>query len=174
MRLEKVIETFPEIKEIVGKFNEVGIKWAIAAGTAAYIYCGGDESSLDDVDIWIASESKEKAAEVLDQEWQSQSSERHKAENIQLGNFDIFTNCRKYQGDKLLLDYQWTDLVEEQLREANIDGINYKIVAPEDVILLKTPNPREKDKEDIRKLENMGLDNNYLQKRKIECRNHFW
>lgn len=52
-RLEKVVEKFPQIKEIVRKFNDGGVKWAIAAGTAVYIYCGGDESLLDDVDIKI-------------------------------------------------------------------------------------------------------------------------
>lgn len=170
-RLEKVIEKFPEIIEIAQKFNDTGVKWAIAAGTAVYIYCGGEESLLDDVDIWIASESKEKVAGILNQKWQSQSSKRHKAENITLGSLDIFINCRKYSKDKLLLDYRWTGLVDGQLRHAIIDGINYKIIAPEDVVLLKAPNPREKDKNDIRKLEEIGLDNDYLQKRKVEC-NH--
>lgn len=170
LRLKRVVEKFPGIKKIATIFNKVKVRWAIAAGTAVYIYCGGDESSLDDVDIWIGSESKEKVAQILDQKWQSQSSERHKAENITLGKFDIFINCRKYQGNKLLLDYQWTDLVDEQLREAIIDGINYKIVAPEDAVLLKDANPREKDKEDISKLRIFGINEDYFRKRVKECR----
>lgn len=169
MRLEKVIKKFPQIKEIAKNFNDCGIKWAVAAGTAVYVYCGEDESSLDDFDIWVASESKEKVAEILGQTWQPQSSERHKAENITLGNLDIFINCRKYQEDKLLLDFLWTDLVDEHQRETTINGVSYKIIAPEDVYLLKFPNPREKDKEDIQKLKNTGLDNDFLQKRFKEC-----
>lgn len=170
LRLGEVVEKFPELKEVAKKFNESGVKWAIAAGTATYIYCGGDENSLDDVDIWVALESREKVSEILGQEWQSQSSERHKAENITFDSLDVFTNCRKYQGDKLLLDYRWTGLVDKQLREMVVDGINYKIIAPEDVILLKIANPREGDKKDIQNLEKINLKDDYLQKRKVECK----
>jgi len=168
-RLKKVIDKFPQIKEIAEEFNNGGVKWAMAAGVAVYIYCGGDEGLLDDVDIWIASESKEKVAETLGQSWQSQSSERHKAENITFNNFDIFTGCRKFDNEKQVLDYQWTNLVDENLREAQIEDINYFIIAPEDTFLLKIANPREKDKEDIENLKKINLDNDYLQKRKIEC-----
>lgn len=168
-RLEKVVEKFPQIKEIVRKFNDGGVKWAIAAGTAVYIYCGGDESSLDDVDIWIASESKEKVTDILGQAWQPQSSERHRAVNITLNNLDIFTNCQKLDNGKQILDYKWTKLVEGSLKEVQIGDVSYKIVAPEDVILLKTVNPRDKDKGDIQRLEQIDLDNDYLKKRFEEC-----
>lgn len=168
-RLNQVICKFPKLEEIARKFNEDGVKWAIAAGTAVYIYCGGDENSLDDVDIWIASESKEKVAEILGQEWQQQSSERHRAENITFGNLDIFTECRKFDNDKQILDYKWTKLVEENLREVLIGDVSCKIIAPEDAVLLKTANPRDKDRGDIQRLEQIGLDNNYLQKRFDEC-----
>ena len=167
--MEKIIEKFPSIAEFAKRFNEGGVKWAIAAGTAVFIYCGGDESLLDDVDIWIASESKEKVAEILSQEWRSQSSERHKAENITFDNFDIFTNCRKFDNDNQILDYKWTKLSEENLREILIDGVNYKVVSPEDVVLLKSANPREKDKIDIQKLKQSERYSEYLQKRLIEC-----
>lgn len=168
-RLEKVIEKFPQIKEIARKFNDGGVKWAIAAGTATYIYCGGDDSLLDDVDIWIASESKERVAEILGLEWQSQSSERHKAENIAFGSFDIFINCRKFREEKQLLEYQWTKLSEDHLREEPIDGVSYKVVSPEDVVVLKKPNAREKDKIDIVLVEKIGLNENYLKERFKEC-----
>lgn len=170
LRLEKIISKFPQIKEIAKKFNDSGAKWAMAAGTTVYIYCGGDESLLDDVDIWIASESKEKVAETLGQQWQPQSSERHKAENITFNNLDIFTGCRKFDNEKQVLDYQWTNLVGEHLRQAKIEDINYFIVAPEDAFLLKIANPREKDKGDIENLKKINLDNDYLLKRKIECK----
>lgn len=169
LRLEKVLEKFPKVKEIAKKFNEGGVKWAIAAGTAVFIYCGGDDSLLDDVDIWIASESKQKVVEILGQSWQPQSSERHKAENITFKNLDIFTNCRKFDNDKQILDYRWTKLGEENLREVLIGGVNYKIIVPEDVALLKIANPREKDKIDIQKLEKINLRDDYMQKRKVEC-----
>lgn len=169
-RLGRVINKFPEIREMARKFNENGVKWAMAAGTAVYIYAGGDEDKLDDVDILIAKESKEKVAKVLGREWQQQSSGRHKAENITFGNLDIFTNCRKFREGKQLLDYQWTNLVDEHLRETAIDSVSYKIVAPEDVVVLKKPNPREKDKEDIERLVKDGLDQKYLQKRLSECK----
>lgn len=168
--LEKVIEKFPQIKEIAEKFNAGGIKWAVAAGTAVYIYCGGDQSLLDDVDIWIASDSKEKVAEILGQQWQPQLSERHQAENIRLGVFDIFTNCKKLQEGKQIMDYQWTLLSEEHLREEIINGVNYKIVAPEDVVVLKKPNARPKDEIDIDSVKKIGIVNNYLEKRFIECK----
>lgn len=168
-RLSKVIDKFPQVKDIAQKFNDAGIKWAIAAGTAVYIYCGGDDSLLDDVDIWIASESKERVAEILGTDWQPQSSERHKAENIQFGSFDVFINCRKFREEEQLLDYQWTKLSEDHLREEAIDEVNYKIVSPEDVVVLKKPNAREKDKADIVLVEKIGLDNDYLQKRFNEC-----
>ncbi len=168
-RLKKVVKKFPQIKEIADKFNQGQVKWAIAAGTAVYIYCGGDESLLDDVDIWIASESKEKVVETLSQEWQPQSSERHQAENITLGVFDIFVNCNKLQEGRQLMDYKWTLLSEDHLREEVIEEVSYRIVAPEDVIVLKKPNAREKDIVDINSMEKIGLDNDYLQKRFIEC-----
>jgi len=169
LRLEKVVKKFPEAREIAKKFNDAGIKWAIAAGTAVFIYCGGDESLLDDIDIWIASESKEKTAEILNQSWQPQSSERHKAENIKFKDLDIFINCRKFREDEQLLDYQWTKLSEDHLREEVVEGVSYKIVSPEDVIVLKKPNAREKDKIDIVLVEKIGLDDNYLQERFEEC-----
>lgn len=169
IRLGRAIKKFPNLKEIAKKFNGGGVKWVIAAGTAVYIYAGGDENKLDDVDIWIAKEDKQEMAKVLGKEWQPQSSERHKAENINFGEFDIFTNCRKFQDEKELLDYKWTDSVSEYLREITIDEVDYKIISPEDVILLKMANPREKDKEDILKLKNLGIDQDYLQKRLLEC-----
>lgn len=169
IRLGRVIKKFPNLKEIAKKFNGGGVKWAIAAGTAVYIYAGGDEDKLDDVDTWIAKEDKQKTAEILGRRWQPQSSERHKAENINFSEFDIFTNCRKFENDKLLLDYCWTDVAEEHLREEIISGVTYRLISPEDVVLLKMANPREKDKEDILKLENLGIDRDYLQERLLEC-----
>lgn len=169
LRLEKVLEKFPKVKEIAKKFNEGGVKWAIAAGTAVFIYCGGDDSLLDDVDIWIASESKQKVVEILGQSWQPQSSERHKAVNIHLGEFDIFADCQRFGNGQVFIDYRWTNSVEEYIRLIKVGGIEYRIISPEDVAILKMANPREGDKMDIIQLEKLVLDKSYLQKRKIEC-----
>ncbi|MGI5825975.1 MAG: hypothetical protein ACOX50_01025 [Patescibacteria group bacterium] len=166
-RLKEVIEEFPELKQLAWKLNQSGISWGIAAGTATYIYIGGKE--LDDVDVWIASEDRVIASGILEKEWETQVSERHQAENIYLDNLDIFSDCRKTRGEETLLDYLWTKNVDEYLTEISIEGIDYRVIAPEDIVVLKMANPRESDKEDILNLEKFGLDKDYLRNRLAEC-----
>lgn len=169
-RLQKILMKFPQLRRMVSGFNQAEVKWGIAAGTALYIYAGGEEEKLDDVDIWVAREDKGKAATLLGRTWLSRSSERHKAENIELGPIDIFTHCRKFKGKKQLLDYCWTGLVTQSLRRTQLDGVEYRVVSPEDIVLLKMPNPRgEQEMGDIKKLVGLGLDRNYLKQRLGEC-----
>lgn len=169
-RLGRLIEKFPELKTVAWKLNQAGVSWGIAAGSATYIYVGGKEKDLDDVDIWIDAESKVLAAEALGQEWEPHASDRHQAENIALGDFDIFTNCRRIRGEQVLIDYRWTALVDEHLREADIEGIGYRVVSPEDVVALKMVNPREGDKKDVLRIKKeIDLDQPYLRRRLAEC-----
>ncbi|MCL5090515.1 MAG: nucleotidyltransferase [Patescibacteria group bacterium] len=168
-RLQEVIEKFPELKEVAWKLSESGIFWALASGTAAYIYAGGKKDDLDDVDLWIAAEDKGVVTEILGEEWQGQSSPNHMAENIAFDSLDFFTNCRKIRGEEVLLDYRWTKSVDEHLVEVSLDGVDYQIVSPEDVVVLKMVNSREKDQKDVLALEKMGLDKKYLRQRLAEC-----
>lgn len=170
LNFKKIIKKFPQIKTIVNELNQTGIQWAIAAGSAFFVYTGGNEEAIDDVDIWIAGDSKEKTAVILKETWIRHSSERHTAENIEMKPFDIFTNCRKYKDGKKLLDYLWTNSVTDNLRKAIIEGIDYQIVSPEDIVILKIPNPRsEKEMLEVKKLIQFGLNKKYLEERLKEC-----
>lgn len=167
-RLQKIIETFPKIKELALHLNEENIDWALAAGSAYYIYIN-DGQIIDDVDVWISGEDKEKVARILNTSWVSRSSERHQAENIETDSMDIFTNCKKLKDNIQLLDYLWTPSVTQRLRVATIEGVKYQIAAPEDICLLKMANPRnEKEVNQVNKL--LGITNiKYLDERKREC-----
>jgi len=166
-RLKEVIAKFPETKALGWKLSQAGVFWGIASGTAAYIYAG--ERNLHDVCVWISPDDKAIVAEILGLDWEPNVSDRHQSENITTDEMDIFTNCRRIRGEKVLIDYRWTQSVDEHLREAILEGVDYRIIAPEDVVALKMVNPREKDTEDVLRLEKIGLDKKYLRKRLAEC-----
>lgn len=167
-RLQKIIETFPKIKELAFQLNEKNIDWALAAGSAYYIYIDY-EQIIDDVDVWISQEDKDKVAQILKTCWVPHSSEHHQAENIETDSLDIFTNCKKLKDNIQLLDYLWTPSVTQQLRVTLIDGVRYQIAAPEDICLLKMANPRnENEINQVNKLLILA-DKKYLEQRKSEC-----
>lgn len=167
-RLRKIIETFPKIKGLAFQFNKENIDWALAAGSAYYIYID-DDQIIDDVDVWISQKDKDKVAQILKTRWVPHSSEHHCAENIETDSMDIFTNCKKLKSNIQLLDYLWTPSVTQQLRVATINGVKYQIAAPEDICLFKMANPRnEKEINQINKLLNLA-DKEYLEQRKSEC-----
>lgn len=167
LRLEEIINKFPEIKVVADRLNQAGVSWGIAAGAAKYVYIGGGE--LDDVDVWVAAEDKLTVEEVLGQEWQGQFSERHQAENIAFEGLDLFASCRIIKGEEILIDYRWTKAVDDHLLVEEIEGTHYSVIAPEDVVALKMVNPRDEDREDVLALEQMGLDKEYLRNRLAEC-----
>jgi len=170
LRLKNVIRQTPEFSVVAGKFNHNSINWGLAAGSAYYIHTGDGNIDDRDIDIWIDFKDRERVGEIMTVDWVLKSSERHTAENIEIGCIDVFTNCKKYKNGEEILNYLWTNSVEEHLEKAIVDGIEYKIISPEDVALLKIANPRhEKEREQAENLL-VNYDNKYLELRKRECR----
>lgn len=167
-RLQNIINAFPSFSKLANNMNENNVNWAVAAGSAYYVYMGG-EPVWDDIDIWIDGEDKNKVAKLLGMEWTQKQSDRHKAENIEFDIFDIFTNCKKLKNGKVVLDYRWTNLVKNNLKIINLNNVRYYILAPEDVAILKLANPR--DNYESEQVKNLLLisDVKYLDLRKKEC-----
>jgi len=169
VRLRAIVTQYTDLKKIAYIFDKAKVQWGIAAGSAYFIYSGDESGNDGDIDIWVDQEDKEKVAKLLKIDWTAKSSERHRAENIEMGNFDIFTNCLKINNGKQVLDYRWTDEVTKHLRKETIGGGKYNIISPEDVALLKIANPRsETEKMQADRLL-ASADEDYLKLRKKEC-----
>lgn len=170
LRLKRLIKKTFSIREITLKLNEAKVNWGLAAGIAFFIYFGGENKEMEDVDIWVSEKDKEKVGNLFGQIWRHQLSERHRAENFEFGVFDFFTHCQKYKDGKQLLNYRWTDTVTKNLRKVKIDGIEYRIISPEDIAILKIPNPRnQKELNQINKIMAEGIDQQYFNQRLKEC-----
>lgn len=167
-RLRHIIKTFPSVFKLARILNKNKVNWALAAGSAYYIYTG-DESVLDDVDIWIDTQDKINVSELLSKSWVIKKSDKHKAENIEFDKFDLFTNCKKFKGKEEVLNYKWTSSVAKNLRKVEHGGVDYFVISPEDIVLLKLANPRDsKEKIQVEKLLSISNDA-YLELRKTEC-----
>jgi hypothetical protein len=167
-RLNILVKKFPKIKVLAGILSKNEINWAVAAGSAYFIYTGC-KNKVYEVDVWIAEDDKEKVMNILEIDWKNDSSGRHKAKNIDYFGIDMFTVCKKLKNGQVILDYFWTDSVTNNIRTTVIDGIKYFVAPPEDVALLKIANSRgvKEEKQVLRLLE--SADKRYLMKRKKEC-----
>lgn len=93
-RLNRVICKFPKLEEIAKKFNDRGVKWAIAAGTAVYIYCGGDDNLLDDFDIFADCQRFGNGQVFIDYRWTNSVEEHMRLINVDEieCNFETYGN----------------------------------------------------------------------------------
>jgi hypothetical protein len=168
-RLNKIINKFPKLKELAKSLNDKNIRWAIAAGSAYFVYKGGG-GELNEVGVWISGSDKDNVESIVGVEWKEDSSERHSAIQIYIDGIDLFTNCKKYKNKTIILDYLWTASVSKNIRSTQISDINYFVVSPEDVAILKMANPRGlKEKRQVRRLLK-NADMGYLENRKRECK----
>jgi len=167
--LKIIINKYPELIDLANTFNKEKINWAIAAGSAYSIY--SNQTDIDDVDIWISAENKNQIGKILNKPWVKNKSDRHEALNITHKSLDLFTNCIKTKNGNQVLDYVWTHSVSTHLRTIQIDNVNYKVLSPEDIVLLKVANPRS-DKE-IKQISTLirkpFFQNKYFQLRLKEC-----
>jgi hypothetical protein len=168
--LQQLITKYPQLREVAIKLNSFSVNWGIAAGTAYDIHFNKFDANIDDIDILIDSRDKTKVSEIFNIEWEPHSSERHKALNIKYGDFDFFTDCVKYKNGKEIFNYLWTESVTKHLYKADISGVSYKILSPEDVMILKKANPR--DDNEVNQIKNLTKISNkdYLNLRSDECR----
>ena len=76
------------------------------------------------------------------------------------------------QNGVLILDYWWSEAVSDHLVFGSASGIPFRVISPEDIVVLKGANPRgDEEIAQIKTLFEQGLvDREYLELRLQECK----
>jgi len=167
MKKEIDKKTTALLQEIRHKFNVSRVKWAVFAGTAAYLY--GGEREPTDVDIIIAKEDFKRAAELFNVEVTGESF------SFYIGGVDFILGDLKMNIEGKIFRFFMDQEMIERIQNKRLDGVEVPTLSPEDNIVFKALLQRgeKKGKHDIQEIidiaRNQKLDMGYLMKRAGLC-----
>ena len=145
-----------------------GVQWAIAAGSAVYLYTGSRPPT--DLDALVRPEDLARAAETLGLAPETETTSWGEVTRIQIGKIEIAGRLTAKAGSNSYQYYLDSDMVS-RLRRVTFHGIQVPVLSPEDVVALKAVLQRgpEHDKHDLEDIEAlataMPLDIDYVRLR---------
>ncbi len=150
---------------VKGRLEDGGLDWGVAAGSAVYIYAGNRLPT--DVDLLVRPEDLSKVGSLLGLVPKMERTSWGEEEKIALGEIEIAGGLVIRVGAESY-PYGMDGAMVERLRRGTLEGVEVPVLAPEDIIAMKSVLQRgpEQGKHDIEDIEAlaaaMEIDAEYL------------
>jgi hypothetical protein len=159
MLMQRIENLRSKLAVIKDRFDQIGVKWVIFAGVAAYCY--GSNREITDIDILVKCEDLTKARIAL--------------KGVGIEGFDIVCSAEIKIDDEIYPFFLDSEMIE-RINWKQLFGIRVPIISVEDNIVLKAILQRgeEQGKHDVEDICFMiaheQIDMEYLRKRIRKCK----